>query len=227
MQEVLAVITGDLVRSSALTADELQAARERLRVATAEMDGAGWCSGRLVIGDLEFYRGDAWQVLIRDPRLALRAAIYLRGALLAQGLCDTRASIGVGGVDRISEQRVSLSTGEAFELSGRGLDAMGPRFRLSLRLPDRLAAGGAWLPVVVHLCDGIMSQWEGRQIETALTALLRRDATHREIGDMLAPPVTQQAVSKSLQSAGWHGLHEALEACAQLPPLAELAAGNI
>ncbi|HKJ94353.1 MAG TPA: hypothetical protein VKA32_01845 [Gammaproteobacteria bacterium] len=223
MQGFHAVVTGDLVRSSTLDDDQLERVRERLRRATEELAGAGLSAGEPFVGSIEFFRGDAWQLLLSEPRLALRTTLYLRCALLVQGLGDTRASIGIGRVDRVTESRISLSTGEAFELSGRALDGMGPRFRLSLALSPDLSPDDPWPPVVAHLCDSVVSQWEGRQIETALIALRHPDATHRRIGGMLAPPVTQQAVSKSLQSAGWHGLSEALDAFEQLMPPSQSA----
>lgn len=205
-----AVLTGDLVRSSRLAGGELERAGGALEEAVAELAVAPWAGDGLMVGELDRFRGDAWQLLLADPGQALRAAVFLRVSLLVQGLADTRVAIGIGPVETIARERISLSGGPAFELSGTALDAMGPRFRLALAAAPEIGLPGPWAQAVVHLCDSVMGQWQGRQIETARLALLHPEASHEELGAWLEPAVTQQAVSKSLHSAGWHGLAEAL-----------------
>ena len=82
MAALYAVLTGDLVGSSDLTAHELDTLRQSLTEAVAKI--RGWREG-LVVGDVEFYRGDAWQLLITDPKLFLRVALYLRATLRQEG----------------------------------------------------------------------------------------------------------------------------------------------
>ena len=206
-----AVLTGDLVRSSALSSDELDAAREALRTAAGELERAPWAPSPLMAGEVAFFRGDSWQLALPQPRWALRCALYLRASVLVDGRADSRIAIGLGSVKEVAEERVSLSTGEAFERSGRGLDEMGPRFRMTLSAPEGTGPGAPWLRLVVHLCDSVVAQWQGRQIEAARLMTLHPEASLREIGEWLEPRITQQAVSKSLLSAGWHGVAEALE----------------
>ncbi|MFP4614626.1 MAG: hypothetical protein ACLFRB_02035 [Thiohalorhabdus sp.] len=204
------MLTGDLVRSRSLSGEALQGAHSGLRRAVAELRDAAWTEEPLPVGELDIFRGDSWQLLLREPGWALRAAVYLRASLLMQGIADTRIAIGIGGVDRVAEERVSQSAGEAFQLSGEALDAMGPRFRIALNPAPSLALPARWAGLVAHLCDSVMAQWEGRQIEIARLACYYPDASHEEIGARLSPPITQQAVSKSLLGSGWYGLAEAL-----------------
>lgn len=211
MADIWAVLTGDIVKSTGLAGEEMEAVRRALGDATAAIQASGWTHAAIVQGDIDFFRGDSWQLLLAEPRWALRSAIYLRAAVLDLGHADTRVSIGIGPVRQLSESRTSLSSGEAFERSGRGLDGMPTRFRLGLDVWDGCQLPARWLGVVAHLCDSVMAQWQGRQIETARLLALHKDASHGEIGALLEPPVTQQAVSKSLHSAGWHGLADAME----------------
>lgn len=92
-QKTWAVITGDIVRSSSLSSDELCDVRAQLVDAVADIRGWG---RRILRGRPDFFRGDAWQVLLSDPRRALRVALYVRSQLISIGLADTRLSIGLG-----------------------------------------------------------------------------------------------------------------------------------
>lgn len=110
------VLTGDIIGSSHLRSTQLSSVRASL-ITTANTV-RDWKRG-LVKGELEFFRGDGWQLLLTDPSMALRVAIILRASLLAQGLSDTRVAVGLGSIDETtSEGKVSLSMGQAFALSG-------------------------------------------------------------------------------------------------------------
>lgn len=212
MTRLYAVLTGDLVRSSALDKKQLYAVRQELLTAAGTLNAAEWADGKLLRGEPEFFRGDAWQMLLSEPRWALRAAIYLRGVFLAQGLVDTRVAVGIGQVDSISRTRVSLSRGQAFTLSGRALDQMSPRYRMAVVLPDGSELLAQWLPVVVGLCDGLISRWQLRQARIVSLMALHKSGSRADIGRMIKPrSISQQAVSKSLAGAGWSGLEQALE----------------
>lgn len=212
MTRLYAVLTGDLVRSSALDKKELDAVRRDLFTAAGAINQAGWAGGKLLRGEPEFFRGDAWQLLLTDPRWALRAAIYVRAALRAQGLADTRIAIGIGAVDSVSRTRVSLSRGEAFSLSGHVLDNMSPRFRMAIAVPEGSRATGGWLSAVVALCDCIISRWQVRQAQVTSLICLHKSASHADIARLIKPRrISQQAVSKALGTAGWSGLEQAMD----------------
>lgn len=207
-----AVLTGDLVRSSALDKEDMEKVRKRMDAATEALNQAPWAGRKLVRGRAEFFRGDAWQTLLTEPRWAFRSAIYLRAVLLAQGLVDTRVAVGIGAVDSLSRTRVSLSRGQAFTLSGRGLDQMSARFRMALTVPEEFKTFAGWLSVIFGLCDCLIGRWHTGQAEIAGLMALYKSASHAEIGRLIEPsPISQQAVSKSLNAAGWPGLEQALD----------------
>lgn len=212
MTRLYAVLTGDLVRSSALDRKQLDAVRQNLFTAAGAINQADWAGGKLLRGEPEFFRGDAWQMLLSDPRWALRAAIYLRAVLRAQDLADTRIAIGIGSVDSVSRTRVSLSRGQAFTLSGHALDEMSFRFRMSINVPEELKPAGGWLSAVLALCDCLIGRWQTRQAQVAGLMSLHKSASHADIGRMIKPrSISQQAVSKALGAAGWPGLEQAMD----------------
>jgi len=203
--KLYAVLTGDLVKSQKLSIEDLESARRHLLSAVDKV--SDWKPG-LVRGKAEFFRGDAWQLLLADPGQALRVAVYLRASVRAQGLSQTRISIGLGTVDLVDEERVSLSIGEAFVLSGHGLDKL-KKQRLAIEVPHSVGVLTNWIRVVAHLCDAIVSQWTARQSEITTFALEPVERTHSEIAEELN--IKQQTVTNSLRGARWNAVQEGIE----------------
>jgi hypothetical protein len=206
--DIFAVLMGDIVGSRRLSEEQLDQERTTLLLAANELKH--WKRGFLV-GTPEFFRGDAWQILLAKPEWSLRAAIFLRAWLLSSGLADTRVVIGMGTVDRINIDKITLSTGQAFTSSGHMLDDLSQFFRMSIAVPTENIELANWLPVVGHLCDMIVAQWTKRQAEIVRTILAPDNPTHAEVAKRLKPKITQQAVTKALAGAGWHGLRSALK----------------
>ena len=200
---LFAVLTGDLVSSRKLSPERL----ERTRRLIAE--GARRFRRRephALCGVPEVFRGDAWQLLLREPRWALRLALLMRALLLARDDVRTRVSIGIGAVDVIDRRRVSLSTGEAFTLSGHALDSITGYFDLTGALPERAAPLAAWFPAMLHLASGLVRPWTRRQAEIVSVALLSANPTHESIAGTLRPRVSKQSVTESLAGARWRPL---------------------
>ncbi|GDY25525.1 hypothetical protein [Agarivorans sp. Toyoura001] len=119
MQQV-AVLTGDLVGSSELSSEDFAKVLQRLSEHLAQASEQYQCR-------YEIFRGDAFQLVLNDPRNALECALSIRLGLKAYGSnaqnFDARIGIGIGKIDPLAEY-VSRSNGEAFILSGRGLDSL-------------------------------------------------------------------------------------------------------
>ncbi|TWU44131.1 hypothetical protein Q31b_16670 [Novipirellula aureliae] len=205
--EIYSVITGDIVKSTLLDTGDFESVRECLHdwVDVAKK----WKRG-VVKGNVEFFRGDAWQLLLSDASMALRVGVLLRAGLIAQGMADTRLSIGIGRVDSISTKRVSLSTGEAFVLSGHALDEMNQYSNLTIKSPGSTGLLSDWLPVVGQLCDVVVSGWTARQASIITLALNPKDFTHEEMASKVEPEITKQAVTKALDGANWNALRNAI-----------------
>jgi len=204
---IFAVLTGDIVSSRRLSAERLE--RTRRLIAEGAARFRSW-QPHAVSGAPEVFRGDAWQLLLREPRWALRVALLLRARLLAGNDVRTRVSIGIGGVDVIDRRRVSLSTGEAFTLSGHALDTLSGYFDITGALPERAAPLAGWFPAMLHLCSGLVRPWTRRQAEIVSLALLADNPTHESIAGTLRPRVSKQSVSESLAAARWRPLLEGI-----------------
>lgn len=205
----LAALTGDLVKSSGLTVQQLAAAKQALTGA-AETIQARWQALR---GTIDFYRGDGWQMLVDKPHLALRISLFLRAYMISAGQPDTRIAIGFGAVQHLDLRRISQSTGKAFELSGHLLDTMGLHRRLAALAAEDAPPTLAMLPAAVALADAVCQKWTPRQAQ--LVALVLQGVKQVDAAQQVKPPITPQAVAKQLKSAGWFAIEAALETVEQ------------
>ena len=207
---IYAALTGDIVGSRQLSAERLERMRRLVMRGAAQFRKR---QPRALCGAPEVFRGDAWQLLLREPRWALRVALLLHALLLAENDVRTRISIGVGAVDVINLRRISVSTGEAFTLSGHALDHITGYFDLTGGLPERAAALSSWFPAMLHLCSGLVRPWTRRQAEIVSLALLSANPTHESIAASLRPRVSKQSVTESLAAARWRPLLDAMRVC--------------
>ena len=203
--EIQAVLTGDIVASQRLSADELNRVRATVEEACAQV--SLW-SPALLPRAVEFSRGDTWQVLLSEPTLALRAALWIRAALLFRCDVDTRIAIGIGSVQPLAKE-LSRSGGDAFVRSGQALEAMS-QVRLTVVLPPSSPLA-CWVELVARLCDALVSSWTQRQAELVHAALSPQSLTQSAIAAALVPPVSKQAVGKGLRAARWDAISQAVE----------------
>lgn len=205
-RRVVGVLTGDLVRSSSLNAVDL--ARARAAVEGAGEDIAGWRAGA-VVGSVEFFRGDAWQLALGNAELFLRAAIFVRARLRAANMnFDSRIGVGLGACDELNQHRVSLSTGEAFTISGRTLDSLTGVTGIAVDVPKRVAHRLGWVAPFAGLCSALVDRWTERQAELVCRMLLDTSVPQKELAIQLQ--VTPQAVSKHLGAADFNSLAAAI-----------------
>jgi len=214
---IYAVITGDIVGSTKLSPGEMADVRGTISHTVREFAKR---NSETVSKGVEFFQGDSWQLLLKDPCVALRLTLLIQAKLLAEYGVETRAAIGIGTVDGM-EKTAATSTGEAFTLSGRALQKITGYFRLTGALPDRAGELARWFPAILHVCSGLTNSWTNRQAEVvglwlslvhptddAINAHL---PTHQEIADKLDKPVKKQSVTDTLASARWRNMIEVLE----------------
>ncbi|MEO0959739.1 MAG: hypothetical protein AAFY66_14975 [Pseudomonadota bacterium] len=188
----IAVLTGDVVKSSALPATALDAlfgALERGR-----RDAASWAGP---IGKLSRYRGDGWQLVTDAPGAALRLGLFLRATLLAENTdFDTRISIGIG-EGAFDAGDPGLLDGAAFQRSGRALEQMRRDERLLLAGPQDVAL----LPPAIALLDALCRRWTQAQCKVLRHALALPAPLQKDIASRLS--VEPQTVSDHLARANF------------------------
>ncbi len=208
VEKIYAVLTGDLVKSSRLTNVESSGAMARLKkVATAFAEQ----HPNSVVGRMDTFRHDSWQLLLENPALAFRIAVFLRAALKLQSDAstkyDTRISIGIGKVELVSKRRISDSRGPAFTCSGKGLDAIDGRCLALVTGDDPSTLWHMLERGVVPLIDCVVSDWtptESRAVYGALKGWTQEESAKnwpQRVKTDKKP--TRQAVGDSLLRAHW------------------------
>lgn len=201
-----AVLTGDIVESSAITADALDAVMQDIQEVSWE--GSGWAhtdDDETITG---FARrgGDGWQIAINRPALALRLSLYIK------------ARLRMLGPDYATRIAVASSEGEALEKMMADLNsAHGAAFTASGRLLDELtghslmahAQGGA-IDAAFRLADHISQGWTQAQARSLCLMLPPGTGPRRVAAEKLG--ISRQAVDQALNSAGYAALMDAFEA---------------
>ncbi len=160
--KIQAVLTGDIVNSTGLTT----AIEKKLFRVVQEL---------FIAHKVEFFRGDSFQVYVRDPKEALKLALLSRTAAISlfKGekliLSDIRISIGVGTVET-PVKTLRTAKGEAFLLSGRKFDEIAKSSRrLAIVAADPLAKEG--LDIIADYINSIFEGMTGKQAEVIFELL--------------------------------------------------------
>ena len=172
--EIKGVITGDIVGSSQIKPEF----RADLLTCLITMEEELQCVSPF---RMELYRGDSFQLLVEDPAMTAKIAILLRAGLIyhTPNKEDAKVSIGIGGIDFISENIVT-SDREAFMYSGRQLDNMG-KHRLSIKTPWQDV--NEELDVSTAFVDDIITGWSNKQAGMIYLSL-RQNSAKKEVAGM-------------------------------------------
>ncbi len=158
-----AVLTADIVNST-----KLQPSQEASLIEVLEKF--------LKPNTHEFYRGDSFQVYLREPLEALRLALACRAVAielttkddaLVRG--DIRISIGIGQAE-LPVRALGSAKGEAFFLSGRGLDELQKTDR-RLAISCTNEAANIGLQTMADYLDSIFQEMTGKQADVIVELL--------------------------------------------------------
>ena len=154
-----AVLTGDIVNST-----KLPPAKEKALVKLLEQVLKSY--------KYEFYRGDSFQVLVREAGDSLRIALLCRTAAIGiteNNEADIKVSIGLGEVDdRI--KTLGSAKGEAFIISGRAFDELEKTgSRLVISTANTMA--NLSLQVVADYVNSIYSRMTSKQAKVIFELL--------------------------------------------------------
>lgn len=132
----------------------------------------------------EIYRGDSFQLEVKDPLLAFRTTLRIKATIKTVKNLDVRMGIGIG-EKRTAGSKIAESEGEAFLRSGETFESLRQK-------KQHLAVGTPWpefdreMNVCFRLASIPMDEWTQNSAELVL--LLLRD-----------PNLTQEALAKKLR----------------------------
>lgn len=194
-----AVLTGDIVNSTRLSAAKQKTLTEQL---TNIFTSHGY--------QIDFYRGDSFQAYVKDPEQALQLALLSRTAAIrlskneGEVLSDVRISIGIG---EVSTPVSSLRTakGEAFLLSGRTFDEMIKNDqRLAISCANVIANEG--MQVISDYVNAIFNSMTGKQAEVIFELL--NGEMQKEVAKKIKK--TRSTIHQRITSGRWAEIEKLL-----------------
>ena len=148
--------------------------------------------------DWEIYRGDEFQIEIKDCEEALLIAFQIKAFLRTISL-DARMSIGIG--EKTSKaKRISESNGSAFVYSGEALDVM-KKNKINLVVQSADNQFNKDMNLLIRLGLSFMDNWLAQQAEYVLLAINNPKLSQEEMGEILK--INQAAVSKRRKRANF------------------------
>ncbi|WP_456314193.1 hypothetical protein [Pseudomonas shirazensis] len=179
------VITGDIIGSRQQKSEHWVEDLKKILKPFGEMPG-----------EWEVYRGDEFQVEIKNPEDALLASILIKAHLRA-AKSDARMSIGFGNKTHNTE-RISESNGSAFINSGELFETL-KKQKVTLALRTGVASFDEKLNLMLRLALTFMDSWLVQSAEFVAIAIENPTLSQEELGQKLG--INQAAVSRRQKRA--------------------------
>lgn len=204
MTRIVAILTGDLIKSTEARPEAVEAAMRII----------GDCAAR--IGrrtDFTRFRGDGWQLRLEEPGDHLWACLLILARLRAHdNVPGCRIAVGTGEEYPTDAKDLSTAMGPAFTASGRELDLMKPGQILALARKDKT---DTFRPLLYKIAGNLSERWTTGQAE-AMALKLDPDspADERLSNEVIAQQlgVTRQAVDARLKAADYPILEDMMQA---------------
>lgn len=159
--------------------------------------------------DFKIYRGDSFQGVIAKYEDSLQIALRLKSLInkvkledqkTAGPLADVKIAIGIGSFDYKGDS-MAESNGQAFQFSGRTLDAMKNESR-KIRLKTPLESLNSEFEASLFLLDTVMEKWS--QASAEVVYYLLKGMKETEIAEVLK--ISQSAVNQRKKACGWEAI---------------------
>ena len=153
--------------------------------------------------DWEIYRGDEFQLEIKNPEEALLVAFQLKAFFKSIKL-DLRISIGFG-EKTYKSRKITESNGSAFIRSGETFETLKKqKLNLAIRSPDTIF--DEELNLMLKLSLSFMDNWLQQSAEFVIVAIQNPTLSQEEIGMLLG--INQAAVSRRQKRANYELIKE-------------------
>lgn len=175
------VITGDIIKSRTQVNPEVWINALKEALSTLCPDKAYW----------EIYRGDSFQIEIRDTYFSFTAALYLKACIKSIHGLDVRLAIGIGN-KAYEGDNVTESNGEAFVFSGETLETL-KKEKQNLRIKTKDFDINEELNLYFKLALITMNRWTANLAELVKLSIENPNALQSELGKIIG--INQNAIS--------------------------------
>lgn len=152
----------------------------------------------------DIYRGDSFQVEIKQPELLFITALQLKATIKSVKGIDVRMAIGIG-EKQFAADRITESNGEAFQFSGELYEKL-KNEKLNLAIRSPWPDWDAEMNLYFKLALIAMDQWKSKTAQLVKVTLTYPEKGQQEIADLLG--IQQAAVSQGLKRAHLNELIE-------------------
>ncbi|WP_269225194.1 SatD family protein [Flavobacterium eburneipallidum] len=182
---MIAIITGDIVNSRKLSSKNWIDGFKGL-LNTFGKNPMEW----------EIYRGDEFQLEVKNPEDALMIALQIKSYFKSKKL-DVRMSIGFGD-KTYKAKKISESNGTAFSRSGEVFETL-KKQKINLAINSGNEIFDTEINLMLRLSLTFMNNWLVQSAEFVLTAIENPSLSQEEIGLKLG--INQAAVSRRRKRA--------------------------
>lgn len=152
----------------------------------------------------EIYRGDSFQIEIKDLYNTFEYAVYIKAAIKSIKGIDVRLAIGVG-EKTFDGEKVTESNGEAFQYSGETLEVL-KQEKTNLKIKTSNDLLNNELNLYFKLALIAMDNWTVNTAEIVKLSLENQDKLQKDLAKIIG--VNQEAVSKRLKRAYFDEIQE-------------------
>lgn len=180
-KKITSVITGDIVQSR-MTHQSTWLGKLKKVLSLEGKSPRSW----------EIYRGDSFQVEVKDPQQAFLTAIRIKAAIKTVKNLDVRMSIGIGD-KKFSSNRVVESDGQAFVHSGETFETL-KKSRQTLAIKTAWPDFDREMNVCFRLACIPMDDWTPTSAELVQILTTRKRLTQKALAKRLG--ITQPSISE-------------------------------
>ncbi len=188
------VITGDIINSRRLKEPKVWMDALKNALSYLSSDTKYW----------EIYRGDSFQIELKDYDSCFTAALYLKACVKTIKGLDVRLAIGIGN-KTFDGNDVTESNGEAFVFSGETLESL-KKEKQNLRIKTTNSSIDKELNLYFKLALITMDNWSVNSAEIVKLSIENPMALQSELGKRIG--INQNSVSNRQKRAH---LYEILE----------------
>lgn len=190
------VITGDIVNS------RRSITKTWLKVLKKELSKLGDTPKQW-----EIFRGDSFQIEVKNPADALITAIKIKAAIKSQKGVDVRMALGIGDKTH-NAKNITESNGSAFVHSGELVGELKSR-KVNMAVKSINAQFNDEINLYLKLALIVMDSWTTNTAETIYAKLEYPDKSQKDLGRLLRKP--QNAVSTRLKRACYYEIMDVIE----------------
>lgn len=183
---MISVITGDIINSRNITPILWLSPLKQL-LSTWGKSPKSW----------EIYRGDSFQLEIKQPQDALLTAIRIKACIRSINGLDVRMGIGIG-ERNYDAARITEANGQAYIFSGEIFEDLN-------KLKSLLAIKSPWpaldkeLNLMFRLSSAIFDKWTPITAQLVTASITNNTLSQKELGDKLER--TQSTISEGQKRA--------------------------